>query len=219
MSDMTIPGDVEIVDDVPGAFADLVVSTAPSSIGLSGGGLAEECYARLAEHEMDWSVVDVFISDERFVPVTHPDSNEGMARRVLLDHVGPRTIHGMARGDTAAAAANAYDALVRDSPPIELLHLGVGPDGHTASLFPSIPALDEEELLVVATGDDEHPHPRVTFTFPGIQRSPLVVVTVAGKAVRDSLMRIRDGEDLPAARIRAAERVLWIADRDALGDA
>jgi 6-phosphogluconolactonase len=217
MADMAIPGDVQVVDDVPRAFADLVVSTAPSSIGLSGGELAEECYARLAQREMDWSGVDVFFGDERFVPVSDPASNEGMARRVLLDHVTPRSIHGMARGDSPTAAANAYDALLRDSPPIELLHLGVGPDGHTASLFPGSSALDEHECLVVATGDDLHEFPRVTLTFPAIERSPLVVVTVAGTDKRDAMSRIRNGEDLPAARIRAARRVLWLCDREALG--
>src|SRR5262245_10613550 len=134
MADVAIPGEVQVVDDVPGAFADLVVSTAPSSIALSGGHLAEKCYARPRERDMDCSVVDVFIGDERFVPVDDPASNEGMARRVLLDHVAPKSMHGMARGETPASAASAYDALVRDAPPIELIHLGVGPDGHTASL-------------------------------------------------------------------------------------
>lgn len=214
---MALPGDVEIVDDVPSAFADLVATVSPTSIGLSGGQLAQECYERLRERDMDWSNVDVYIGDERFVPVTHAESNEGMARRVLLDDVMPRAIHGMARGDTPTAAAAAYDALVRDASPIELLHLGVGPDGHTASLFPGSPALDDTEHLVVATSDEDHPFPRVTFTYPAIERCRLVVVTVSGPDKREAIKRIRDGEDLPAARISATDRVLWLGDRESMG--
>jgi 6-phosphogluconolactonase len=113
-------------------------------------------------------------------------------------------------------AADAYDELIRTSPPIELIHLGIGPDGHTASLFPGTSALDETRRLVVPNGDDLHPHSRVTFTFPAIARSPLVVVAVSGEEKREAIARIRAGEDLPGARIRARE-VIWLIDREALG--
>src|SRR5437762_1829513 len=216
MADVTLPGEVRVVDDVASAFADLVAETAPHSIGLSGGSLAERCYERLRDAPLDWSTVDVFMGDERFVPLDSPDSNEGMARRVLLDRVQPKTIHGMARGDSLEDAADRYDALVRESPPIELLHLGLGPDGHTASLFPGSPSLDETRRLVMATGAELPPHPRITLTFPGIARSPLVVVTVEGTDKHDPIQRIRAGEDLPGARIRS-ERVIWLGDAAALG--
>ena len=91
------------------------------------------------------------------------------------------------------------------------MHLGLGPDGHTASLFPGSPALAENTRMVVATGDDRHPYPRITFTFAAIERCPLVVVTVAGDEKRDAMTRIAAGEDLPGARIRA-ERVVWLVD-------
>ena len=217
MADMALPGEIRVVDDVADAFAQLVRETAPRSVGLSGGELAERCYERLRDVSLDWSTIDVFFGDERFVPIDSPDSNEGLARRVLLDHVQPKTIHGMARGSSPDEAADLYEALIRESPPIELLHLGLGPDGHTASLFPESPALDETRRLVVATGDDLHPHPRITLTFPGIARSPLVVITVAGREKRDAVERIRAGEDLPGARIRA-ERILWLGDAAALGE-
>jgi 6-phosphogluconolactonase len=216
MADMAIPGEIQVVDDVADAFARLVVQVAPRSIALSGGGTAEESYAALRALEPDWSQVDVFIGDERFVPPTHPDSNEGMVRRVLLDHVQPRVIHSMFRPGPIEDAALAYDELVRASPPIDLVHLGLGPDGHTASLFPGSATLTESARFVVPAGDAEHPHPRLTFTFPAIARSRLVVVTVAGPDKRDAVERIRAGEDLPAARIRS-ERVLWLGDRAAMG--
>jgi 6-phosphogluconolactonase len=216
MAEMGIPGEIEIVDDVAAAFAQLVVKQSPRSVALSGGETAAECYAAVRARAPDWSGVDVFFGDERFVPPTDPDSNEGMARRLLLDHIRPRAIHSMFRAGPIEAAAAAYDELVRSSPPIDIVHLGVGPDGHTASLFPGSPTLDETERFVVAAGDAEHPHPRLTFTFPAIARARLVVVTVAGAEKRDAIERIRAGVDLPAARIRG-ERVLWLGDRAALG--
>jgi 6-phosphogluconolactonase len=216
MADMAIPGEIEIVDDVATAFARLVVQVAPKAVALSGGETAEECYAAVRAFAPDWSNVDVFIGDERFVPPTHPDSNEGMARRVLLDVVRPRAIHSMYRAGSIEDAARAYDDLIRASPSIDIVHLGLGPDGHTASLFPGSPNLDETERFVVPAGDAEHPHPRLTFTFPAIARARLVVVTVAGAEKRDAVERIRAGEDLPAAHIRG-DRVLWLGDRAAMG--
>jgi 6-phosphogluconolactonase len=214
---VSLPGELRVVDHVPQAFSELVTREAPGSIALSGGDTARVCYELLAVADVDWGSVDVFFSDERWVPVSDPDSNEGMARRAFLDAVTPREIHSMRHaGPTIEEAASAYDELVRNSPPIDLVHLGLGPDGHTASLFPGTAALEIRDRFVVPNGDDLHPHPRITFTFPGIARSALVVVTVAGEEKRDALRRIRAGEDLPAARIRAP-RVVWLADPAAAG--
>lgn len=208
---MTAPfGEVRIVDDVPAAFADLVVEEAPESVALSGGELARRCYAALAARDVDWRGVTVLLGDERRVPVDHDDSNEGMARRVLLDHVKPVTVHSM-----VGLGADRYDELVRALPPVELVHLGLGADGHTASLFPGAPQLDVEDRFVVEAGDDAHPHPRITFTLPAIARSQLAVVTVAGEEKRDAWRRLCAGEDLPAQRIRAT-RVIWLVAPDAL---
>jgi 6-phosphogluconolactonase len=218
----TFSGEVRQVDDVPAAFARLVADAAPASIALSGGGTAEQCYSALAARtDLDWPAIDVYLGDERFVPVADPDSNEGMARRVLLDAARPRAVHSLTTaGPTVEAAAAAYDALVRDAAPIALVHLGLGPDGHTASLFPGSAALAERARLVVANGDALHPHPRLTFTYPALARSPLVVFTVAGADKRDAFSRVRAGADVPAAHVRAAEggRVVWLVDQAAAGD-
>src|SRR6478752_7123185 len=212
-----VHGEVRTVDDVASAFADVVVEAAPASIALSGGGTARDAYAALAGRELDWSGIDVWFGDERFVPVDDPDSNEGMARAALLDRVGPRSIRSMATaGDSAETAALAYDALVSAAPPIDVVHLGLGPDGHTASLFPGTAALDVTDRLVVANGDALHPRPRITFTFPALARSRLVVFTVEGADKREPFSRIRAGEDLPGGRV-TAERVLWLVDPAAAG--
>ena len=216
---MGLFGEEQRVENVPQAFAALVVAEAPASIALSGGDTARACYELLATADADWRRVAVWFGDERWVPVHDPESNEGMARVTFLDEVEPLAIHSMyGAGPTPDEAAASYGRLVRDAPPIELVHLGLGPDGHTASLFPGSPALDEQKHLVVATGDDLHVHRRLTFTFPAIARAKLVVVTVAGASKRDALARIRAGDDLPAGRVRA-ERVVWLVDTDAANGA
>lgn len=215
---MTFTGEVREVASVPEAFADFVAERRPSSIALSGGSTAEKGYRALATRGMDWSGTDVFLGDERFVPVTDPDSNEGMIRGALFASVQPRALHSMAEaGATVEEAAAAYDALIRASDPIDIVHLGLGPDGHTASLFPGAATLPIVDRFVVGAGDAQHPHPRLTFTYPAISRSPLVVVTVAGAGKRDAFARVRAGdESLPAARVRA-DQVIWLADPAALG--
>ena len=105
---------------------------------------------------------------------------------------------------------------MRAAPPIDLVHLGLGPDGHTASLFPGSAALAERERLVVENEDELHPHPRLTFTYPAIARSGLAVFTVAGADKRDAFARVRAGDDLPAAHVEAT-RVIWLVDPAAAG--
>ena len=215
---MNLPGEVRVVNHVPPAFAELVTSVAPRSIALSGGDTARECYELLATAaNVDWSQVAVFFGDDRWVPVHDPESNEGMARVTFLDEVEPAVIHSMRNaGPTIDEAADAYDALVGGAPPIELVHLGLGPDGHTASIFPGSSTVDETERFVVTAGDALHPHARLTFTFPAIARSRLAVVTVAGADKREALERVSAGEDLPATRLQAGE-LIWLLDRAAAG--
>lgn len=215
---MALFGEVRIVPHVPAAFTELVTVEAPQSIALSGGDTARACYALLGTAaNVDWSGVEVLFGDERWLPVHDPDSNEGMARLAFLDEVDPAWVHSMRdAGSTPEEAAAAYDALLRGFGPIDLVHLGLGPDGHTASLFPGAAALDETERLVVATQDGAHPHQRITLTYPAIARARLAVFTVAGKEKREAFARVQGGEDLPAARVRA-ERVVWLVDPEALG--
>jgi 6-phosphogluconolactonase len=211
-----VQGELEIVDDVPQAFAALVAREAPRSIALSGGDTARRCYELLATADVSWRGVDAYFGDERWVPVRDPDSNEGMARVTFLDQVQPHSVHSMYEaGSDPESAAAAYDELMRSSS-VELVHLGLGDDGHTASLFPGSPVLEEADRLVVSTGDDDHPHRRITLTFPALARAPLVVFTVSGAEKCEAFARVRRGEDVPANRVRA-ERIVWIVDRAAAG--
>jgi 6-phosphogluconolactonase len=209
---------VEVVDDVAVAFADLVVRTQPRTVALSGGGTARDCYEALAGRSgLDWAQVQVCFGDDRWVPVDHDDSNEGMARAELLDHVAPGMIHSMrGAGATLEEAADAYDVVIASLGPIELNHLGLGDDGHTASLFPGSPSLEVDDRLVVATGDDAHPHPRLTLTLPAINESRLAVVTVAGGDKAEAWRRLCTNGDVPAARLDA-ERLLWLVEPAVVG--
>lgn len=209
---------MRIVPHVPSAFAQLVTDVAPASIALSGGDTARACYQLFATAaNVDWSGVDVFFGDERWVSIHDPDSNEGMARLAFLDELDPAWVHSLRHaGDTIDEAAVNYDALLRSYGPIDLVHLGLGPDGHTASLFPGSTALDEHDRLVVPNGDGAHPHPRLTFTYPAIARGRTVVFTVAGDGKREAMDRVRAGDDVPAARVEA-DHIIWLVDPAAAG--
>ena len=202
-------GDVEYVDDVATAFADLVVRDAPRTIALSGGGTARKCYEALAARSgIDWPSITVVFGDERIVPVGSADSNEGMARQELLDHVPVARVLSL-----VDLGADAYDALLQEMGPIDLVHLGLGPDGHTASLFPGSDALDVVDRLVVRTEARQPPFiDRLTFTLPAIALARHVVFTVEGDGKADAWRRVRSGDELPAGRV-TADRVTWLVSR------
>ncbi|MEX1007535.1 MAG: 6-phosphogluconolactonase [Acidimicrobiia bacterium] len=211
-------GEIRVVEHVPQGFSALVAEEAPRSIALSGGDTARACYELLAVADVEWGGVTVLFGDERWVPVDDPDSNEGMARHAFLDRVEPYAVRSMRHAaDTWEGAASAYDALLRELGPVGFVHLGLGPDGHTASLFPGSPALDENERLVVTNpADATHPHDRLTFTFPAIAQAELAVFTVDGAEKRDAFARVRAGNALPATRV-TAQRVIWLVDAAAMG--
>lgn len=214
---MSLFGELRVVADVPAAFVALITEESPRSIALSGGGTAQRCYTALAEQPPDWNGVSVYYGDERWVPLDDPDSNAGMVHRTLAGPIGAATEHPMFDGSlTIDEGAVSYGRLLADSGPVDLVHLGMGPDGHTCSLFPGSPQLDEHHHRVVVAGDDAHPHPRLTVTYPWLDTARLVVFTVAGEEKRDALSRVRAGEQLPAARVRA-HRVVWLADSAAAG--
>ncbi len=221
------------VDDVRQPFADTVVEAFGARPGprfalvLSGGPTARGCYEVLAGTPgVDWSLVDVYVGDERFVPPDDADSNARLIRESLLDRVGPvGSFWPMptTASDIETCAAQ-YQRTVADlvtGPGIDLIHLGLGPDGHTASLFPGAPTLDAGPgELVLATEDPNgvNPHPRLTLTLPAINSARLATFTVAGAAKADAVARLRRGDDIPGARVHAG-RTVWLVDRAASGDA
>ena len=226
-------GTVEFVPSVPEAFSRLVATSLAEprsdrfSLFLSGGSTARACYERLAQvgspgRGVAWDTVDVYLGDERCVPLDHPDSNHRMISEALLDRIGPvGSDHPMYRTGSPSSAAVDYQAVISPLPSFDLVHLGLGPDGHCASLFPGSAALDvvDPEVLVVANRDPNavNPHDRITLTYPGITRARLVVFTVSGSSKREAFAGVVAGDDLPATRV-TADRIVWLVDADAAGD-
>ncbi|MGH9068723.1 MAG: 6-phosphogluconolactonase [Acidimicrobiales bacterium] len=218
-------GELKVVEDVAGAFAEAVVQAFSGrvddtfSLALSGGDTARRCYERLAvdgSPGIDWWEVDVYWGDERCVPPDHPDSNQLLGRRSLLERVGAaNSVHPM-RCDEGP---DPYQMKVGELGRFDLVHLGLGPDGHTASLFPGSAALDADPgRLVVGNTDPSgrNPHQRMTLTYSGLARARLIVFTVSGPSKAEALRGVQEGADLPAARVEA-DRVLWLVDEEAMG--
>lgn len=217
-------GDLLVVDDVPAAFCEVVAGAWRTrrggrfSVALSGGDTARRCYERLAAwpaSPVDWTQVAVHWGDERCVPLDDPDSNHRLAREALLDAVGPvGEVHPM-----VCEEADDYDRRIAALGGLDLVHLGLGPDGHTASLFPGSPALDAPAHRHVVRNEDPtgtNPHPRLTLTRTAIAAARLVVVTVEGEAKRPALDQVRAGADVPAALVDAPG-VRWLVDHTAAG--
>lgn len=216
-------GELFVVDDLGAAFAERTVAAFHSRademfcLALSGGSTARRCYEALAEtgrESIDWLSVNIYWGDERCVPADDPDSNQRLGRQVLLEKVGAaNAVYPM----SCEEGPDAYQLRIGEVGSLDLVHLGVGPDGHTASLFPDSPALDADPGQLVTLNEDPHgrnPHRRMTLTFAGIARARLALITVGGEDKREVMDALLDGADLPANRVRA-ERTVWLVDRAA----
>jgi 6-phosphogluconolactonase len=231
--------DVTVLADpgtVARAAADRVVSTLRSAIeergaarvALSGGGTPKQVYPLLLEparrDAVDWGRVEFFWGDERAVPPDHPESNFGVAYRSFISHlpgVQPGNVHRMpAEAQDIHAAALSHESEIRlafgahgsEVPSFDLVWLGMGPDGHTASLFPGSAALDENERWVVANWAPGPEAWRMTLTYPVLDAARQVLFVVTGADKAEAFARVRAGDrELPAARV-GARSVEWLVD-------
>ena len=211
--------DLIVTDDLPGAAMERILLAAPRTLALAGGSTPRGLYERLVKAPLPWAEIDVFFSDERCVPPDHPDSNYGMAQRALLGKV-PARVHRMC-GE--ACEAEAYERLLRervagDPPSLDVVLLGLGADGHTASLFSGDAALEERERLVLRV---ERPDAtpgggvRLTLTLPVLNAAREAIFLVAGAGKREALSQLRAGEGIPAVQVRAG-RVTVVATSEAV---
>jgi 6-phosphogluconolactonase len=201
------------------------------SLALAGGDTPRRLYRVLAaDEEMDWSAAELFFGDERAVGPEHPDSNYRMARETLLEpaRIDPARVHRIEgeRADLDAVARDYQAELARvlgagpgGAPPqLDLVLLGLGADGHTASLFPHSPALKEDARWVAANAAPGGSG-RVTFTFPLILRARAVLVLVSGQAKARALADVLEGawdpERVPAQRVARESSARWLADEAA----
>jgi len=215
-----------LVDGAAAVLADEIAGVLGSSrrcsLALAGGSTPRPVYERLAgepyRSTLDWSRLDVYFGDERAVPADDPDSNFRMARDALLDRVPipPEAVHPMygVAGDLEAAA-RAYEARLPAA--LDVLILGMGGDGHTASLFPGSAAA-REEVRRVAVVPDAPLAPRLSITPPTIRAARSIVVLVSGRAKAERLAEVLEGPfdpvRLPSQLARGG---VWIVDQAAAG--
>jgi 6-phosphogluconolactonase len=218
-------------------IADVQSARENASIVVTGGGLGGATLSAVAaspaRSAVDWKHLDVWWGDERFLPRGHPERNETQARAALLDAVPllPHRVHPMPAtedtGDDPDAAAESYAAELAAAtrpenhahvPEFDVLMLGVGPDGHVASLFPDQPALYETRQVVAVRGAPKPPPTRISLTLPAIRTATEVWLLVAGEdkaaAVRMALSSAGEVQ-VPAAGARGRQRTVWLLDRAA----
>jgi 6-phosphogluconolactonase len=212
----------------------IAASSGRVAICLTGGSSPKQLYALLAtepyRNRIPWDRVHWFIGDERFVPPTDPRNNMAMARAIVLDRfASPANIHPVPTDtatpdDSAAHYAQELksfygaDRLDAARPLFDLVLMGVGPDGHTASIFPGYPALDETERWAVGVpkANVEPFVARVTLTLPTLASCREMLFEVAGADKRAILTRVLDGENLPANRARSNGETVFLVDQAAL---
>jgi 6-phosphogluconolactonase len=198
-------------------------------VGLTGGTIADAVHreiARLAPASgVDWGAVVLWFGDERFVPADSPERNVNQARTAFLDEVGAHRVHTAPAssevGSVEESATSYADAFrTQGSGDFDVLMLGVGPDGHVASLFPGHDALDATAAITVAVTDSPKPPPeRVSLTFEALNRSQSVWFLVSGEAKADAARRALAEEgsvaETPARGVTGTAETIWFLDRDA----
>lgn len=193
-------------------------------IALAGGSTPKSLYAILADRVnnsqargIDWARVHLFLGDERCVPSDHPDSNYRMVRNSLLSHGLTAAIHRVETELPPDEAAARYEENLREHfgngvPAFDLIVLGLGPDGHTASLFPGSPALGDNTRWVAANYVEKFKGSRITFTYRVLNNSTEALFLVIGAEKADALAQVLAGGNLPAARVQPQGRLLWYVD-------
>ncbi|HKH11270.1 MAG TPA: 6-phosphogluconolactonase [Rubrobacter sp.] len=197
------------------------------AVALAGGSTPKATYEVLARDHadtVDWPSVHVFFGDERPVPPEHEDSNYRMAGEALLDHVPVGSVHRMRGELPPEEAASSYEEELRvffgeDPPVLDLVMLGIGEDGHTASLFPETSALEVTGRLAVANPVPKLGTTRITLTVPVLNAARDVLMLVAGEGKAEALEEILEGEDdpraYPAKLVQPSGGPRWLVDRSA----
>ena len=209
---ITVHDDAEAVARAAARIvAETIGGAERTRLALAGGSTPRRCHELLAAMpDLPWERVAIFFGDERCVPPDSPDSNYRMAADSLLDRVRAGSIHRIAGEQGAEAAAAAYEPLVAAAP-LDLVLLGIGPDGHTASLFPGNPALDAAGYVTAVHRAPKPPPDRVSLTLRALREARRVVFLVAG-ADKENAVRQAQLGTVPAGLIGNAE---WLVSREA----
>jgi 6-phosphogluconolactonase len=202
-----VPPELIVVPDLAGAAVERFLALRPRTVALTGGSTPRAFYERLAGVEYAWADTHLFFGDERCVPPDHRDSNFRMADEALLSRV-PARVHRMP-GETCDAAAcerELASVFGEGLPAFDLVLLGLGEDGHVASLFPGAASLGVTDRHVIRVEHSDHA--RLTLTLPVINAARHVLFLVEGERKRDALRRLVAGDDIPAARVTAPATIL-----------
>jgi 6-phosphogluconolactonase len=183
------------------------------SLVLAGGTTPKRCYELLSELDVEWGRVSVLFGDERCVPPLDPESNYRMAKESLLDRVSPGNVYRIPAELGPDEGADLYADVVEFVAPLDLVVLGVGEDGHTASLFPGHPALKADGLTVGIHDSPKPPPERVSLTLEVLRDARRVIILATGTGKADAVARARRGE-VPSGMI---PRARWLIDRAAAG--
>ena len=213
MSDFTV---LDTPEDVAEAGAKAIAKAlrqGARTLVLAGGTTPARCYELLADMEVEWGRVTVLFGDERCVPPDDPDSNYRMSREKLLDKVAPATVHRMPAELGPDEGAKQYARTISGLVPLDVVVLGIGEDGHTASLFPGHPILKAKGLVAGITNSPKPPPERVTLTLPVIQGAKQVIILATGAGKAKAVALAKRGE-VPSGMIAGAQ---WLIDRAAAG--
>jgi 6-phosphogluconolactonase len=183
---------------------------------LAGGRTPQAAYFLLRDTNQDWQYWEVYFGDERCLPVDHPERNSRMAAEALLDHV-PIPEHQVSPIPAElgpAAGAQAYRTLISERLPFDLVLLGMGEDGHTASLFPGR-SIDRRALVVAVQGAPKPPPQRVSLGYAALRRTAKMLVAVTGRDKHAAVDRWRAGDDLPIASVSDGMAVEVLIDEAA----
>ena len=213
MSDFTVLDSAEDVAAAAAADIAEALHDGARTLVLAGGTTPQRCYVLLSQMDVEWGRVSILFGDERCVPPHHPDSNYRMAREALLDRVAPATVYRMPAELGPDEAAGLYAHVVAALAPLDLVVLGVGEDGHTASLFPGHPALKAAGLAVGIRDAPKPPPQRVTLTLTALQSARRVIILATGAGKADAVARAKRNE-VPSGMIAGAR---WLIDRAAAG--
>ena len=207
---------LDTAEDVAAAAASEIAETlrdGARTLVLAGGTTPRRCYELLSHLEVEWGRVCVLFGDERCVHPDHPESNYRMAREALLDRVSPATVHRMPAELGPDEAAGVYAHLVAAVAPLDIVLLGVGEDGHTASLFPGHAALFASALAVGVRDAPKPPPQRVTLTLPALRAARRVIILATGAGKAEAVRLAKQGA-VPSGMIDGAR---WLIDRPAAG--
>lgn len=185
-------------------------------IVLAGGTTPEKTYRLLADADADWYAWEIFYGDERCLPVNDPERNSLMAATAWLDHVAipPGNVHAIPAELGAEEGARAYDKTIESVVPFDVVLLGMGEDGHTASLFPGQRHMESERVHAVHNAPKPPPD-RISLSAGTLGHARQVLILVTGAGKQDAVTRWRGGEDLPVTRIRAPNGVDVLLDHAA----